>query len=78
MTRSIGRKGAAGRAGGAPWAPLGAVGGWILAEVLVGLLQRDRNSYLYLNPSFKPAPPVAPAIGQFTTVDLLTFARVWT
>ena len=53
---------------------LGAVGGRIVAEVLVGLLQRDPNSYLYLNAAWKPAPPVAPATGQFGFVDLLKFA----
>jgi hypothetical protein len=52
---------------------LGAVGGRIVAEVLVGLLQRDLNSYLYLDPSWKPAPPIAPTTGQFTFVDLLRF-----
>ena len=36
---------------------LGPVGGRIVAEVLVGLLQRDPNSYLYLDPAWKPAPP---------------------
>jgi hypothetical protein len=56
---------------------LGPVGGRIVAEVLVGLLQKDPNSYLYLNPSWKPAPPVAPARGQFTMADLLNFAGVW-
>ena len=56
---------------------LGPVGGRIVAEVLVGLLQRDRNSYLYLDPSWKPSAPIAPATGQFTIIDLLTFARVW-
>ena len=53
---------------------LGPVGGRIVAEVLVGLLQRDPNSYLYLDPSWKPAPPLAPATGQFTFVDLLRYA----
>jgi hypothetical protein len=53
---------------------LGPVGGRIVAEVLVGLLQRDPNSYLYLDPTWKPAPPVAPATGQFSFVDLLRFA----
>ena len=50
---------------------LGPVGGRIMAEVLVGLLQRDPNSYLYLNAAWKPAPPIAPAAGQFGFVDLL-------
>ena len=53
---------------------LGPVGGRIMAETLVGLLQRDPNSYLYLNAAWKPAPPIAPATGQFTFVDLLKFA----
>jgi hypothetical protein len=55
---------------------LGPVGGRIVAEVLVGLLHRDPNSYLYLDPAWKPAPPIAPAAGQFTFVDLLRYAGV--
>jgi hypothetical protein len=50
------------------------VGGRIMAEVLVGLLQRDPNSYLYLNAAWKPAPPIAPTTGRFTFVDLLKYA----
>jgi hypothetical protein len=53
---------------------LGPVGGRIMAETLVGLLQRDPNSYLYLDPSWKPAPPIAPETGKFDFADLLTFA----
>jgi hypothetical protein len=53
---------------------LGPVGGRIMAEVLVGLLQRDPNSYLYLDAAWKPAPPIAPTTGQFTFVDLLKYA----
>jgi hypothetical protein len=53
---------------------LGPVGGRIMAETLVGLLQRDPNSYLYLDPSWKPAPPIAPVTGKFEFADLLTFA----
>jgi hypothetical protein len=53
---------------------LGSVGGRIVAEVLVGLLQRDPNSYLYLDPAWKPAPPLSPTPGQFTFVDLLRYA----
>ena len=56
---------------------LGPVGGRIVAEVLVGLLQHDLNSYLYLNAAWKPAPPIAPARGQFTMADLLKYAGVW-
>jgi hypothetical protein len=43
-------------------------------QVLVGLLLRDPNSYLYLDPAWKPAPPIAPTTGQFTFVDLLRYA----
>ena len=53
---------------------LGPVGGRIIAEVLVGVLQRDKNSYLYLDPSWKPARPIAPSTGQFSFVDLLRYA----
>jgi hypothetical protein len=53
---------------------LGPVGGRIMTEVLVGLLQRDPNSYLYLDSAWKPAPPIAPATGQFAFVDLLRYA----
>ena len=52
---------------------LGPVGGRIMAEVLVGLLQRDPNSYLYLNAAWKPDPAIAPK-GTFGFVDLLKFA----
>jgi hypothetical protein len=54
---------------------LGPVGGRIVAEVLVGLLQRDPNSYLYLDPAWKPAAPIAPTTGKFTFVDLLKYAH---
>jgi hypothetical protein len=53
---------------------LGPVGGRIMAEVLVGLLQRDPNSYLYLNAAWKPTTPIARTTGQFTFVDLLKYA----
>jgi hypothetical protein len=53
---------------------LGPVGGRIMAEVLVGLLQRDPNSYLYLDPAWKPAPPIASQTGKFAFADLLKFA----
>ena len=53
---------------------LGPVGGRIMAEVLVGLLQRDPNSYLYLDPSWKPTSPIAQTTGKFAFSDLLKFA----
>lgn len=54
---------------------LGPVGGRIMAEILVGLLQRDPNSYLYLNAAWKPRTPIASATGQFGFADLLKFAK---
>lgn len=55
---------------------LGPVGGRIVAETLVGLLQRDRNSYLYISPSWRPTLPDRDGkVGeQFRMIDLLTFA----
>ena len=55
---------------------LGAVAGRIVGEVLVGLLQRDRTSYLSMGPYFRPTTPIAPVSGRFTMVDLLKFAKV--
>jgi hypothetical protein len=53
---------------------LGAVGGRIVAEVLVGLLSKDTGSYLRQDPSFRPAPPLAAPDGRFVVQDLLRFA----
>ena len=60
--------------GQGPGRQLGPVGGRIVAEVLVGLLQKDLNSYLYLQPTWKPTTPIAPARGQFTMADLIKYA----
>jgi hypothetical protein len=52
---------------------LGAVGGRIVAEVFIGLLQSDPASYLRQNPNWKPV------LGQnqtFEMADLLRFAGV--
>jgi len=56
---------------------LGPVGGRIVAEVLVGLLQKDPNSYLYLQPNWKPQLPIARENGKFRMADLLMYAGVW-
>ncbi|WP_202867787.1 hypothetical protein [Kribbella pittospori] len=49
---------------------LGAVGGQIVAEVLIGLLRADPASYLSLEPIWEPSLPSAgPAFGL---ADLLT------
>jgi hypothetical protein len=53
---------------------LGPVGGRIVAEVLVGLLAGDPNSFLNVEPGWKPEGIPAKTPGDFTLADLLTFA----
>jgi hypothetical protein len=53
---------------------LGPVGGRIVTEVILGILDADKNSYLTVNPGFRPAAPIAPATGQFQAGDFLKFA----
>jgi hypothetical protein len=55
---------------------LGTVGGRIVAEVFVGLLERDKSSYLSVDPAFRPQPLVARESGVFGMGDLLKFAEV--
>ena len=55
---------------------LGPVGGRIVAEVIVGLLQNDAASYLTVRPGWKPTLPSTSGAGRFRMVDFLTFARV--
>jgi hypothetical protein len=56
---------------------LGPVGGRIVAEVIVGLLQLDRDSFLSV-PGWRPTLPTrsGQVTGDFTTADFLTFAGV--
>ena len=54
---------------------LGPTGGRIVAEVLVGLLKGDANSFLRQAPAWRPELPAAQP-GTFTMVDLLRFAGV--
>ena len=54
---------------------LAGVGARIVAEVFLGLLSLDRNSYLAQNPRWRPTLPSGTR-GTFTMVDLLTFAKV--
>jgi Animal haem peroxidase len=54
---------------------LGPVGGRIVAEVIVGLLQCDPESYLSYDPRWRPTLPGRDA-GDFRMVDFLTFAGV--
>jgi Animal haem peroxidase len=52
---------------------LGPVGGRIVAETIIGLLQLDTSSYL--NTGFRPSLP-SQTPGTFTMTDLLRWARV--
>jgi hypothetical protein len=52
---------------------LGPVGGRIVGEVLLGLLQGDSKSYLCAAPDWKPTLPANEA-GTFTLADMLVFA----
>jgi hypothetical protein len=54
---------------------LGPVGGHIVGEVFIGLLQADRTSYLATEPNWKPVLPSS-ASGEFRITDLLNFAGV--
>ncbi len=53
---------------------LGAVGGRIVAEVLIGLIGDDASSYLNAENDWQPSLPGAQP-GDFTIVDLLRFAH---
>jgi hypothetical protein len=55
-------------------AHLGPVGGRIVAEVFIGLLRLDPESYLSQQPEFKPS--LGGTSGDFRTTDFLTFAGV--
>ena len=57
---------------------LGPVGGTIVGEVIVGLLQLDRRSYLAADPGWEPTLPQrdGKVTGEFRMVDFLTFAGV--
>ncbi len=57
---------------------MGPVGGRIVAEVFIGLLQMDERSYMAASPNWKPTLPqrAGNVTRQFTTVDFLTYAKV--
>jgi hypothetical protein len=57
---------------------LGPVGGRIVAEVFLGLLQLDRDSYLNAQPRWRPTLPTrtGAVTGNFRMVDFLAFAGV--
>jgi hypothetical protein len=54
---------------------LGPTGGRIAGEVFIGLLQLDPNSYLRVQPGWRPTLPTQSA-GNFRITDLLRWARV--
>ena len=55
---------------------LGPVAGRIVAEVLVGLIQSDPDSYVNANPSWTPTVPISNSSLGFRMVDFLTYAGV--
>jgi len=57
---------------------LGPVGGRIVGEVIIGLLQTDPDSYVVQKPDWRPMLPARNGVvtGEFRMVDFLTFAGV--
>lgn len=55
---------------------LGPVGGRIVGEVFIGLLQKDPASFLSANPGWRPTLPSRGGDNDFHMVDFLTFAGV--
>jgi Animal haem peroxidase len=57
---------------------LGPVGGRIVGEVIIGLLEEDRDSYLSRSPFWKPTLPTinGQVTGEFRMIDFLAFAGV--
>ena len=56
---------------------LGPVGGRLVAEVFIGLLQLDPDSYLSVQPNWVPTVPTHDGMPQsFRMIDFLTFAGV--
>ena len=51
---------------------LGQVGGRIVAEVFLGLMEKDPSSYLHQQPNWTPTLPAKTA-GDFTMADLIAF-----
>jgi Animal haem peroxidase len=55
---------------------LGPVAGRIVAEVLIGLIQSDPNSYVTVSPKWTPSVPIKNASLGFRMTDFLTYAGV--
>jgi len=54
---------------------LGPVGGRLVTEVILGILESDKDSYLNASKVFRPVSPIAPQTGPFTIGDLISFAQ---
>jgi hypothetical protein len=54
---------------------LGPVGGRLVGEVLVGIVDADAESYRAVDPGWRPTLPAAQA-GRFGLADLLAFSAV--
>ena len=52
------------------------MGGRIVAEVIVGLMQTDRDAWLARDAHWLPTLPSRHGHGEFDMVDLLTLAGV--
>ena len=55
---------------------LGPVGGRIVGEVLIGLMQLDPGAFLSAEPDWRPTLPSRLGAGEFVMADLLTLAGV--
>ena len=55
---------------------LGPVGGRIVGEVIIGLIQAERDSYLSVAPNWLPTLPARDGPASFRMTDFLTFAGV--
>jgi hypothetical protein len=57
---------------------LGPIGGCIVGEVIIGLLQLSRRSFLSVAPCWKPTLPTrrGQVTGDFQMVDFFTWAGV--
>jgi hypothetical protein len=54
---------------------LGQVGGRLIAEVILGLLEAQKDSYFNAKAAFQPVAPIAPSAGQFRMGDFIKFAQ---
>lgn len=53
---------------------LGPTGGRIVAKVLTGLLELDKQSFVNFEPGWRPEPPAAGDDGEFDLARLISFA----